>query len=56
MARLMASGWVDRDIADRTIKRRTNQASHPMVTEGDRFETNKKGGGGRDGTGVVVGE
>ena len=42
MARLMASGWVDRFIADITIKRRTNQAGYPMVTEGDRLGTNKK--------------
>ena len=50
MARLMASGWVKLDIADRTSKRRTNQASHLVVTEGDRCGI-QKGNGDRDGGG-----
>lgn len=40
MARLMASGWADRDIADRTNKRRTNHASRLVVTEVDRLGIN----------------
>ena len=50
MTRLMASGWAKRDIADRTSKRRTNQASHLVVTEGDRCGI-QKGNGDRDGGG-----
>ena len=37
MARLMASGWADRDIADRTNKRRKNHANRLVVTEVDRL-------------------
>ena len=50
MARLMASGRSNWDIADRASKRRTNQASHLVVTEGDRCGI-QKGNGDRDGGG-----
>ena len=38
MARSVASGWVYSDMSDRTRKRRLIQASHLVVTDGDRCE------------------